>query len=166
MRRWWHFILFALVIAAIVHVLSVRAVPHLVMTRAFAALARGGTNTMIHTPRATASARVVVRPSPDLLYSTCVYDLSAGPVRVETHGMPKTYWSISLFDAETNNFYVLNDREAKGPDALLIIVPPGAKGGIVSPTTKGVVLVRTLIDDERRLTGIDAARRRATCRAG
>ena len=163
-REWTGWIVGTLIVAVVVHIASVSHLPTAVMHMALHRM--GSVNTIHHQPRVTAKSRSVVRPSPDLLYSSCVYDLNAGPLRVETHGMPRTYWSISLFDAETNNFYVLNDRQAKSGDAALTIVPPGAKGGIVSPTLKGVVLIRTLIDDERRLPGIDAARRRATCRAG
>jgi len=72
-------------------------------------------NTILHAPRPTSRSRGVVRPSPDMLYSICVYDLSAagGAVRVSTHDMPETYWSVSLFDVDTNNFYALNDRQGK-----------------------------------------------------
>ena len=36
---------------------------------------------------------------------------------------------------------------------------------VVAPTNKGIVLVRTLIDDETHFAEIDAARRHAACEA-
>jgi uncharacterized membrane protein len=169
--KWLGWILATLIVAALVHVGSVIALPHLIMARTMRGIAdHGGLNTMIHGKRPTSASRGVVRPSPDLLYSSCVYDLDAagGMVRVTAHGMPKTYWSVSLFDAETNNFYVLNDRAAKDGSVDFVIVgknqdkaPPGKV--VRTPTRRGLVLFRTLIDDDAHLADIDKARRSATC---
>ena len=113
----------------------------------------------------------MVCPSPDRLYSICVYDLNAanGAVRVSTHDMPNSYWSVSVFDANTNNFFALNDRQAKTGATDFLLVARGASAAatglpvITAPTSSGIVLFRTLIDDERRLAEIDAARRHADC---
>jgi uncharacterized membrane protein len=172
--RNWGWMLATLIVAGIVHVASVMATPHIVMHLTMAAMERRGVNTMLFAKRPTADSRGVVRPSPDLLYSSCVFDLDAagGMVRVHARGLPNTYWSVSLFDADTNNFYVLNDREAKNGTVDFTIVgadqgklPPGTV--VRAPTRHGLVLFRTLIDDEKRVDGIDRARRDAVCeRAG
>ena len=61
-----------------------------------------------------------MRPSPDLAYSACVYDLSAGPIRV-TAAAWDDYMSVSAFAANSDNFFVSNDREApNGVDFTLI----------------------------------------------
>jgi uncharacterized membrane protein len=171
--RWLGWILATLAVAALVHVASVWALPHLVMARAMATIGHDGVNVMRFGKRPDAASRGVVRPSPDLLYATCVFDFDAaqGPVEVTAHDMPATYWSISLFDAETNNFYALNDRQAKGKPVDLVIVPPDQDkwplhGTVVqAPTRRGLVLVRALIDDDAHLAAIDAARRHAACAA-
>ncbi|HEX4301526.1 MAG TPA: DUF1254 domain-containing protein [Rhizomicrobium sp.] len=156
-------------VAAAVHIGSVHALPHLIMGGAMHVIeGRVGINHMAFAGRPNAASRGVVRPSPDLLYSTCVFDLSHGPVRVRASAMPDTYWSVSLFDADTNNFYVLNDRQAKTGGVDFTIVPPSQDkqpfGNVVrSPTVRGLVLFRTLIDDEAKLKEIDAARRHASC---
>jgi len=171
-KRNWGFVVAALIIAAIVHVASVIAIPHLVMGRVISVMAQnGGLNTMKHGARATARSRLVVRPSPDLLYSTCIFDLNAagGALRVHASGMPATYWSVSIFDAETNNFFVENDRQAKTGAVDFILIAPGVSVGdvklpmVVSPTMRGVILFRTLINNETRLAEIDASRRHASC---
>ena len=168
--RNWKWLAATLAIAAAVHVASVFAVPRLIMWRAMTGIARnaGGVNRMGHGARPTATSRGVVRPSPDLLYSSCVFDLSHGPVRVHVAGMPNSYWSVSLFDEETNNFYVVNDRQAKtGAFDLVIVAPdwdkPVSEALVRAPTRHGLVLIRTLIDDEAHLRAIDAARRNAAC---
>ena len=107
----------------------------------------------------------------DLLYSICVYDLSAadGAVRVHTHDMPETYWSASVFDADTNNFYAINDQQAKSGAADFILVPQGKSAEanrlpvVTAPTNRGIVLFRTLVNDEADVARIDAARHNAAC---
>jgi uncharacterized membrane protein len=167
-RNWLHIALM-LAIAAAVHVASVFYLPDFIMIRVMAGMARaGGVNTMLHGVRATSASRAVVRPSPDLLYSTCAYDLdkAGGRLRVHASAMPHTYWSVSAFDARTNNFFVLDDRQA-GRDAFdITLAGPGAAarpGDVRAPTARGVILLRTLIDDDAHLSKFDAARRGARC---
>jgi uncharacterized membrane protein len=59
-------------------------------------------------------------------------DAADGAVRVSTHDMPETYWSVSVFDADTNNFYALNDRQAKSGAADFILMPQGKSAGPAS----------------------------------
>jgi uncharacterized membrane protein len=171
LRRDWGFIAAALAIAAVVHLASVALTPRVVMALALDRMAAaGGVNAMLHTARATSASHGVVRPSPDLLYSVCPFDLDKanGALRVRATAMPHTYWSVSVFDARTDNVYVLNDRQAKTGSVDFVIVSPHhdktplAKF-IRAPTTRGLVLFRTLIDNEAHLAAIDAARRHAQC---
>ncbi len=95
--RNWRWIAGTLLIAAVVHIASVLLLPRLIMMRTMTAMTKIATaNTIFFPPRPTARARGVVRPSPDLLYSVCVYDLetAGGALRISTHDMPNTYWSI------------------------------------------------------------------------
>ncbi len=108
---------------------------------------------------------------PDLLYSICVYDLGAanGAVRVSMHDAPETYWSVSVFDADTNNFLALNDQQVKSgaTDFVLIAAGTSVVAGklpvIAAPTNRGIVLFRTLVNDETHIAEIDAARHYAAC---
>jgi uncharacterized membrane protein len=122
---------------------------------------RGGINIALPSPRPDASARTVVRLSPDLLYSACVFDLAAGPLHI-TAPVPDSYFSISGFAADTSNFFAYNDRTATtGADGqrridLLLshgtpaTVPAGAQV-VQAPSRRGVVLFRILIPDEVEL---------------
>ena len=169
----WKWIAATLLVAAVVHGASMFLLPRLIMLRTMAGIAKqtAGINTILHSPRADWHSRGVVRPSPDLLYSICVYDLDAagGAVRVSTHDMPKTYWSVSVFDADTNNFYALNDRQASTGAADFVLTAPGKSTGagrlpvIATPTGRGIVLFRTLVNDEADIVGIDAARHNTAC---
>jgi uncharacterized membrane protein len=171
-REWTGWIFGTIVIAVVVHLGSVWALPRGVMHIALSRM--GHVNTIHHQPRVTAKSRGVVRPSPDLLYSVCPFDLRRGPLEVKAPVPPDTYWSASAFDANTNNFFAINDHTIGGQPLELIIVPPyqdkepiHIAGRLIvrSPTVRGLVLFRTLINDEKDFARIDAVRRQAGCGA-
>lgn len=170
--RNWKWVATTLLIAIVVHVVTLLALPRLIMMRTMSAITRlVAANTMLYPPRPTSRSRGVVRPSPDLLYSICIYDLAAanGALRVSTHDMPNTYWSVSIFDADTNNFYALNDRQVGNGSADFLLVAPDAQPQndrlpvVTASTGRGIVLFRTLIDHENHLAEVDAGRRNADC---
>jgi len=160
-----------LAVAALVHLASLYLLPHLVMARALSLM--GAPNTIHFGKRPDAAARGVVRPSPDLLYATCPFDLAKGPLRVTARVPHATYWSVSAFDADTNNFFVKNDRQVTGDTIELLLVQRGKAWPpldnalerviLFPPTEKGLILFRTLIDDDRHLAALDAIRRQARC---
>jgi uncharacterized membrane protein len=168
----WPWLAATLVVALVVHLAAVVLTPHFVMDLTLAGMSRRvGLNTIFHAPRATANSRAIVRPSPDLLYSTCPFDLSRGPLLVWAHVPHGTYWSVSAFDADTNNFFVRNDRQASNGEVRFVLlaphsdVTPNANGAALvhSPTMRGLVLFRTLINDDADFAEIDAERRQAGC---
>jgi len=170
-KRWLPWIAAALAGAALVHVATVRLIPWLVMRRAMEVIAgTAGVNAAVYAPRADENARAIVRPSPDLLYSSCAFDVSERPLRLRAQVPPDTYWSISMFAANTDNFYKRNDREAGGAAVDLVLALPGTAVALPAgaqrvdaPTARGIVLTRTLIADEARLDELDRARRSFTC---
>src|SRR6056297_2485823 len=109
-------------IAAFTHLAAVHAYPRLLMHGAWEAIARSADDTgLVHAPRPDATSRTVVRPSPDLVYSVCLYDLAAGPwsIRLE---VPDSYVSVSLYAMTTDIFFAVNDRQATGGSMELLIV--------------------------------------------
>ncbi len=167
-RIWAILAAIALGTGVLAYFVTLACVPHLVMDRVMANA--GGVNAMHHAPRATAASHGVVRPSPDLLYSICPFDLSAGPLRVRSPVPDGTYWSVSAYDSATDNFFTLNDRQAGNSMVDFLIVagdkaPPRIENlkTVRAPTQTGVVLIRTLISSEKRLPYLDAIRREASC---
>ncbi len=136
------------------------------------AMVAGGKNIIRHGARATASFRSVVRPSPDQLYSACVYDLNDGPVRF-SGPIPDSYWSLSIFAHNSDNFFVVNDSqlEEKTYDYALIydgqLQPEGmpANKVITSPSKTGIALIRIFIDRDERAEDLDRIRRQGSCRS-
>ncbi|HEY1708053.1 MAG TPA: DUF1254 domain-containing protein [Rhizomicrobium sp.] len=172
LRKLLPWIAATLLVAAVVHVATVWLLPRAIMHRVITRMAVLGLNEIRFQNRPDASVRGVVRPSPDLLYSICAFDLSAGPLRVRSPVPGDTYWSVSLFDNATNNFYVLDDQQAHATHqstADFVIAPQGSPATldglktVAAPSTQGLVLFRTLIDDDRKLAAIDALRRKARC---
>jgi len=173
MKTWIRWIVATLVLAVIFHIATVMAIPHLVMKTAHKRiLKRAGSqvNTLLHSPRVTVDSRDVVKPSPDLLYSLCVYDVSEKPLRI-TAPVPDTYWSLSFYQPNTDNFYVLNDRQAKANPVEIVLVGPemGAPNVanaevVVAPTAKGIFLLRTLIMDEDKLEDLIKIQKKASCK--
>ncbi len=156
------------IVAAGVHWATITAMPGIVMSTLHGRLKdQAGLNTIVHVPRPDADARGVVRPSPDLLYSICAFDLTNGRLTLEAQ-VPESYWSLALYADNTDNFFVLNDRQVTTPEIRLTVLPPNADntgdpGAIVAPSTTGIALFRTLVTGEDDLRRLDAIRREARC---
>ncbi|MBS0275527.1 MAG: DUF1254 domain-containing protein, partial [Proteobacteria bacterium] len=137
-REWTGWIAAALAVAFAVHIASVWYLPRAIM---HIALNRGGAPNIIHHQnQPDEHSRGVVRPSPDLLYSGCKFDLSKGALEVKAEVPPDTYWSVSAFDDDTNNFFALNDRQIGGQPLELIILPP--HGGTEPMHIAGRLVIR------------------------
>jgi uncharacterized membrane protein len=169
-RQWLAWSAATLAVAGLVHLVTLNALPRLIMARVLTRI--GAANTMHFSQRPDATSRRVVQPSPDLLYAACPFDLAKGPLRLTARVPHRTYWSVSAFDANTNNFFVRNDRQIEG-DAIEIIAlprgmaPPDESGRapviLVPPTETGLFLVRLLIDDERDLPQLARIQHQADC---
>lgn len=170
-REWMLWIAASLAVAALVHVGTIYALPRRIMARTLAHM--GPPNSMRFGRRPDATSHGVVRPSPDLLYSACPFDLSKGPLKITAQVPHSTYWSVSGFDAATNNFFVRDDQQIAGDSIEIIALRPGMalppldnapeRVILFAPTNKGLFLIRLLIDDEKNLPALDALRRQASC---
>lgn len=146
---WAKYVLGALIIAALVHFAAIFAVPRVLMNVAIDRIGTlSGVNAWRSSDRVTATSRWVVRPSPDFAYSTCVFDLSKGPVII-TATPWDSYWSLSLYGANSDNFFVIDDREAHFGAEITVVRrgaahPEGASMVVESPSTKGIALIRRL----------------------
>ena len=170
MRRWLAPLLAGTVVTVLAYAGTLAAIPYLLMNAAWERVSQaGGVNVMRHAPLAGPASRAVVRPSPDLAYSSCAFDLSAGPLLVEVPPAPSPYWSLSVFDSRTDVAYVRNNRDTHGRPIRLVVahhdqpVPAGIETVRVGDDS-GIALVRILVEDRRTFTAIDRARRGSACR--
>ena len=175
MRLFWVSVVVACVVAAYLgHQAIMRYIPVSAMNKAEKLISAriGGYNLMSHPPLPTAESRTVVRQSPDLLYSACVYDISRGPVEFTGVIPEDAYWSLSFYAHNTDNFYVLNDRDLAGPDYRLVLSendaepPENTNPDIVvhSPSKTGIAVQRIFVDSDNRLEELDSQRKSARCR--
>lgn len=168
MRNWLGPLVFGLILAAATAWAAIGAIPYGLMNVAMERLGQGGINTMSHGNLATPARQPVVRPSPDLAYSTCPYDLSAGPLAIDVAPVPGRYSSLSIFDAATDVIFVRNDVEAGGKPFRIIVaregqaVPAGAEV-VRTNHDRGIALIRLLLKDSKEIGGLNAVRRQSSC---
>jgi len=162
-------------LAAAAHVATTWAIPYLAMVRLLLGSRPAELTTPYFPPMTDAAQRRVVLPSPDLLYATCSVDLRERPVRIRADPRTAHYWSIALYASNTDNYHVVNDRQAAGRGVDLVVLgphsggvaPPGLPPGVTvvhAPSSRGMLLMRVLVGDyaaERE--EVEAARRTLRC---
>lgn len=177
-RLWFYRGLTLLTTAILVHLAAIWAAPRLIMQ----ILMNGPTaktmnmhNQAAYPPAVTAASRTVVMPSPDMLYSVCAFDVRNGPVRVTADPKLPGYWSIALYGSNSDNFFVVNDRQASGKPVDLWLVsdatrsadnqqPPAGSTVVVSPSSSGFLLMRVLTGNyEAERDTLEPARRTLQC---
>ena len=106
------------------------------------------------------NSREVIRPSADLLYSGCGFDVTYKPLII-TSSLPDSYWSISFFSSNTDNFSTINESIQKGQDIKIYLFGPESepamvKDGIivVSPSNTGLMLFRQFIGNSANLDNL------------
>ncbi len=153
MKKWVKISFIIMILAFLFHLVAVIYLPSIVMHVAYKKISEraGGFNVVMHLPPTTADNNPIVNSSPDILYSACAFDLSKGPMRFKAK-IPDSHWSISGFDAETNNFFSVNNEQVRSKDFELVLVGPDGSPTvdvntqiIKAPTARGVVLFRTLV---------------------
>jgi uncharacterized membrane protein len=138
----------ALGVAVLTHLVVVNALPGALMGAAIERLSQDRFNAWRFTDRVTPLSRGIVRPSPDFAYSVCPYDLSRGPVSLQTAAWDD-YWSLSLYADNSDNFHVVNDKDAPHGADLTLIAPGAALPDVLtpvvgSPSLRGIALLRRL----------------------
>ena len=175
MKPWHRWLALGIAVAVLAHLLTVWALPRLIMREA---MTRIGEETSLQAgaqareqgapsaatgvylpPPTDHTQRRIVMPSPDLLYATCALDLGAGPQRITAQVEHPRYWSVALYGGNSDNFFVVNDRKttkpgqldlwvvAPGTDSAALAVPAGSTV-VEAPTAKSLLLMRLLVSDD------------------
>jgi uncharacterized membrane protein len=171
MKPWQRWLALGLVVAVLMHLLTVWTLPRLIMREAMSRIAQetaaqpapqAATGVYLPPPTDHTQRRIVM-PSPDLLYATCALDLSRGPVRITAEVAHPRYWSVALYGANSDNFFVVNDRSTAVRSATetlldLRILPPGTERAttaadgestvVEAPSRKVLLLMRLLLTDD------------------
>lgn len=156
--------------AGLGHVGTILAAPRAIMHVALGKMSGDGraVNRFVFGDRTTQNSRRVVRPSPDLAYASCVYDLSGGPLLVQAAPTPGGgYVSISVFDARTDNIAVFDtSQNPQGIRFVLARAGQGVPSGLPVVTAnddRGVILDRRLAPTAQAFAVADQARRADSC---
>ncbi|MCW5647308.1 MAG: DUF1254 domain-containing protein [Sphingopyxis sp.] len=168
MRSWLGPLIAGAVLAAVTAWIAITVIPYGLMNVAIERLGQGGVNRMSHGNLATPARQPVVRPSPDLAYSSCPYNLSDGPLAIDVTPVEGRYSSLSIFDGATDVIFVRNDIEAGGKPYRVILArngqPVPADAEVVrTDHDKGIALIRLLLQDSSEIGKLDAVRRQSSC---
>ena len=128
-----------------------------------------GFNKMRYNALATPENQPIVRPSPDLAYAACAYDLKDGPVEVTMAPVPGRYSSLSVFDARTDVVFVRNDQQAKERTFQIVIARegqavPAGKDVVRVGYDRGIALIRLLLNSPSEIQSLESLRRQSSCR--
>jgi len=185
MRRWLAPLMAGLVAVMTGFWLTLNWVPGFLMAKAMDRVETAAAiNTVWHGAPTDETTRSVVRPSPDILYSVCAFDLGEGNVVLNVPWPEDgSYASVSFYDANTNNFAVINDRDDKaerdgieGTTSIVLFhlagsalsIPPvsvrdGRDEQIASPTQTGLALYRRVVMGGTSVEDADTGRRGFSC---
>ncbi|MEM8615554.1 MAG: DUF1254 domain-containing protein [Pseudomonadota bacterium] len=173
MRRWWMAIIVFAVAAIGAHFATVYALPGIIMDRAQAQLSERGADpyTWLASPQQTPQTQQIVRPSPDLSYAICLFDMADGAVLISAPAW-EGYASLSVFDARTNNVFVTS---LDGQDGRVLLHNPAVplieegrfylKGDepVVTLKGKGLALIRRVAPGAQRHAAAESLIEESVC---
>ena len=169
MKKWVSWLAPIIVLSCGLHLLELWLMPYGIMKIAAKKLSIK-VNTVAHSEPIDATFRRVVSPSPDLLYSVCGFDVSQQPLKIIAAVPPETYFSISGFGSNTDNFFALNDQDFQSDQVEIIlasrdfVLPDSINSKIIrSPSPTGIVLFRSLIKDTDKIDDLIHYQKQSSC---
>ncbi len=157
MKNNYKWLIISVLLAIAIHWFSLWRTPNFI---AGVAISRMPVNAFLHRSLPIAGEDKIVQTSPDILYSASAYQLDNQAIRLDL-SLPKgdNYWSLSLFADNTDNFFVLNDRQArqqfKKNQFSLALIPQGTKMAVSAdqivevPSRKGIILIRMIVKNPK-----------------
>jgi len=155
--RWLFGLGLLVAVASATHLLAIWALPRVIMSRAMATIAGERPPAPVLAPPTDHTQRRIVMPSPDLRYAVCVWDVAERPLRIRAALQSLRYGSIALYAANSDNFFVINDRAAGLSPIDFVLVGPKAYAGmnppppgtqmVTAPSTRGLLLMRVLVGE-------------------
>jgi hypothetical protein len=135
--------------------------PRQVMARVEAILVEraGGWNACGHNRNFGPVYGSVARANPDSIVSSMAYDLADGPVRITGETWP-AYWSLSLYQQNSDNYFVINDQQLDSERFDFVIARDGQDVDypeatvVTSPTDRGIMLIRRFVARESEMLAL------------
>ncbi len=172
MKKWIQWIglmlLATIVVAFIVNLALVIRIPYTQMQVTMTKKFNYPSNQWIFSPSPSAASKDVIRPSADLFYSILCYDVSQHPLRVTA--VLSEYSSISGFSMNSDNFFVIDDNQAKSNPIEVVLISKGmtyqdTTGNayvITAPSTKGILMIGAVVTSQADLPNLTQIQKQAT----
>jgi len=172
------YFLLCLVLAGLIHIAAVLALPSLAPKNAWARLVPlGPTNTMIQIPALSPGHEIMPMMAPDVRYAFCRFDLARGPVRFKG-AVPNDLWMVAFYTPEGENFYTVSGADMKSAQLDLVIAKadqPVAEAGVdapeasdevfvvKSPVEQGIAMIRAPLSGQSRAASAEEALKATVC---
>jgi len=172
------YVLLCLVLAGLIHIAAVLALPSLAPKNAWARLVPlGPANTMIQIPAFSRGHEIMPMMAPDVRYAFCRFDLARGPVRLKG-AVPDDLWMVAFYTPEGDNFYTVSGADMKSAQLDLVIAKadqPVAEGGVdapeesdevfvvKSPVEQGIAMIRAPLSGQSHAASAEEALKATVC---
>ncbi len=161
-------ILGAVAVAFIVNLALVIRIPNTQMQVTMTEKFNFPSNQWVFSPPSSAASKKVIRPSADLLYSILCYDVSQHPLRVTA--TLSEYSSISGFSMNTDNFFVIDDNQAKSNPIEVVLISKGMTYHdttgeayvITAPSPQGILMIGAVVTSQADLPNLAQIQKQAT----
>lgn len=178
MRSFWLAVPAAFVLAGLIHVAAVLAMPYLAPRTAWERLsALADSNEMLILPAATPEHQTLPLMAPDVRYAVCRFDISGGPVRLSTQ-IADDVWMIAFYTPGGQNFYTISGGELKR-DKIEIVISSESEAifevgasildeiddlvVVASPERQGIAVIRAPVPSSDYAARVEQALTRSSC---
>jgi len=178
MKLSWYAITLSLLVAGIIHIIAVLGIPQIAPRNAWTRLTTlADANTLVVLPHPSPAHQSLPMMAPDMRYAICRYDLSRGPVRINTR-IPDELWNIAFYDPSGTNYYTISGGDIKR-EKIEIIVSTQSNAllddetnaliysedslVVTSPENLGLVMIRAPLAGTSYADRTERALRRASC---
>ena len=110
------------VFGAVIHICIILTMPYVSKGDAWGRLeTTSKINELAILPDASSPNRPFAFMAPDVLYATCRYDLTDGPLQLRSP-LPNDLWSIALYNRYGENYYLISGRDVQSNAVNLLVV--------------------------------------------
>jgi uncharacterized membrane protein len=178
MIRWLAVLLAGLLLGALVHLVSVLALPRIASQDAYSRIERiTPVNAVKALPLAEPNNAPIPFMDPAFATAICRYDLSSGPIKLAVP-VSQAYTSVSFYTDGDVAYYAINDRSAGRKVIELDLMTEAQHAALPedeeitaadrlivdSPTSTGLIVLKALAADTGLMAQAQASRAAATCK--
>jgi uncharacterized membrane protein len=174
----WLWVMAAVSLAGIIHVVAVLVLPYVAERDGWARLSTVSPVNQMTVLNPSGNGKIPLPfMAPDVVYATCRFDLSEKNVAVKMNFLDPT-WMLAVYTRYGENFYVMFGADAKVKDARLLLVPQerlaqetvsdqNEEGDdqvlVISPTLTGVVMIQAPVRGDVFMPATGEALKSAVC---